>query len=942
MVAVFGRSGCGKTTLLNAVGGLDRIASGNIEIFGQDIREDTDTLRNKYMGYIFQNYNLNAGETVLENVATALRLCGMEDQEELRERSLAALRNVGMEKYRDRTPDTLSGGQQQRVAIARALVKNPAIILADEPTGNLDEQNTILIMDILKQLSETRLVLLVTHEAHLVDHYCDRVIEIVDGAVTSDKTNAHATGYVTRDPNHVYLGELEKTQTDFSGVTVEYYGASTENLTIRVVNHNGKLYVSLSDPSAKLLDDGSEIRLLEGIFEESVAAAESESARKELDMSRFAPFEGKTFGRLFHWGNSLGSAWRENFRKDRKKGKGLLRACLFLLAVVMVFMTASFGASIQEYTVMRRDHNQRLFYVPLNPEIDLSVLNGIAGKHGVAYARIIGHDPLYDVETLEFRAANFMSAENVTLTADARPVALSVAQGLPLVAGVALPASDSDVIITTALAEKLLDTATVSYLREPEDLIGMVSSYTYRYMGNIRLRIAGVVESDELFFYLNDILMARYVLEGYFSLPIVYASREAQSVKSGEILLMDNGYFDLTSVKVGDTVTVLGKEFTVGEIRRVYDTMEEYPAFVRDTYGKTVAADPAVYAKEVLGMDELTEPVYYEWLLEHYFAYMPEFYDSILKLRLPYDEVYFEEWQLAKHRSVAAYASVMNLDALEVCGAYLYKQQNGVYPTAEELDAFTGLPEFEDSFRVLTDTSVYQFEFDRYMQDRYNTVYYERTHAVISDEDYMSLAACVGRTDELITPNQFIYMQEYGDGTTFYSNHLMLRSTDAALTEAYLTEVLGRDGFFSPENIFDRMFDAARDGVAIAVISILAVLALMSLCIYFIMRASFMSRVREVGVLRAIGVTKRNLLFRFAVETGLLLLLTAVPGYLISALFIASLSDAALFSTVFFFPVWMGIGLLTVIALVGMLFGILPAAALLRKTPSEILSKYDI
>jgi ABC-type antimicrobial peptide transport system permease subunit len=108
------------------------------------------------------------------------------------------------------------------------------------------------------------------------------------------------------------------------------------------------------------------------------------------------------------------------------------------------------------------------------------------------------------------------------------------------------------------------------------------------------------------------------------------------------------------------------------------------------------------------------------------------------------------------------------------------------------------------------------------------------------------------------------------------------------------------------------------------------------------MRASFMSRVREVGVLRAIGVTKRNLLFRFAVETGLLLLLTAVPGYLISALFIASLSDAALFSTVFFFPVWMGIGLLTVIALVGMLFGILPAAALLRKTPSEILSKYDI
>ena len=121
MVAIFGRSGCGKTTLLNAVGGLDKIASGKIELFGQDIREDTDTLRNKYVGYIFQNYNLNNNETVFENVSTALRLCGMEDETEIEERTMAALANVEMDKYRDRTPDTLSGGQQQRVAIARAL-----------------------------------------------------------------------------------------------------------------------------------------------------------------------------------------------------------------------------------------------------------------------------------------------------------------------------------------------------------------------------------------------------------------------------------------------------------------------------------------------------------------------------------------------------------------------------------------------------------------------------------------------------------------------------------------------------------------------------------------------------------------------------------------------------------------------------------------------------
>jgi ABC-type antimicrobial peptide transport system permease subunit len=128
----------------------------------------------------------------------------------------------------------------------------------------------------------------------------------------------------------------------------------------------------------------------------------------------------------------------------------------------------------------------------------------------------------------------------------------------------------------------------------------------------------------------------------------------------------------------------------------------------------------------------------------------------------------------------------------------------------------------------------------------------------------------------------------------------------------------------------------------LAVVSVLVVLVLICLCVFFIMRSSFMSRVREVGILRAIGVTGKNLIFRFTVETGLLLSLTTVLGYLISTVFISSLSDAALFSSVFYFPIWMAAGLLAVIAAMGMIFGILPAMLLLRKTPSEILSKYDI
>ena len=118
MVAIFGKSGCGKTTLLNVIGGLDKFASGSVELDGNDIRKDTDTLRNKYVGYIFQNYNLDNSKSCFDNVADALRLCGIKDTALIEDRVTKALCSVGMEKYRGRTPDTLSGGQQQRIAIA--------------------------------------------------------------------------------------------------------------------------------------------------------------------------------------------------------------------------------------------------------------------------------------------------------------------------------------------------------------------------------------------------------------------------------------------------------------------------------------------------------------------------------------------------------------------------------------------------------------------------------------------------------------------------------------------------------------------------------------------------------------------------------------------------------------------------------------------------------
>jgi ABC-type lipoprotein export system ATPase subunit len=939
MVAIFGQSGCGKTTLLNAVGGLDKIASGSIELFGQSIREDTDTLRNKYVGYIFQNYNLNVTETVYENVSAALRLCGMTDENEISVRTMAALSNVDMAKYRDRTPDTLSGGQQQRVAIARAIVKNPAIILADEPTGNLDEANTVLVMDILKEISRSHLVLLVTHEESLVDYYCDRVIEIVDGHVHSDRVNEGANGYVQRNKNHIYLGELEKTETAAPGVKLEYYGEPAGEITLQVVNVGGKLYLKTNNPAVKILDEGSEIRLVEGVFHETKTAdaASGMVNGRKLDMSRLTPVEGKDYGRLYHWRNSLKFAWRENFSAKKKKGKRLLHACLFLLAVVMVFMTAAFGSGIRSYMDLRRDHNDHLFYIPLDPTVDYSAVTSEMAEHGVDFARIIGSNPLYDMENLSFQSAAFMTAKSVTLSAGAYMVDVAQATDLPVVAGVGTLTGTTDILITTAMADKLLETSTVSYLNEYADLIGMISRNRYTYVDNANLRIAGVVESDELFFYVDSLRMAKHTLNSHFWMPIAPASDVGMkdTIGKGQMVSWD----DNGNVMLGDKVQVLGHTFVISDVLKRNYSIEDYPAFVWETYGIKLIEDPVTYAEQVTGDYDTAQ---YAWLLDHYYSYFPAFYQAKLDTLQPYDDVLFEEWAIAKKQSIAACANLMGDDAYVVCAAYLYHEEKGSYPTDQQLKEYmeSGIQNAEVQNMLSYDA--YYPEYDRFINQHWNNYSKSEYYYVISDEDYIALAGSAGITDDLkLGFNTYSIMDMFG-GDVYYTNHLMLRSSDPAATSAFLAETVGVGGYLSPADLFDDMFRDMRNTVLVAVVSVGVVLVLMCLCVFFIMRSSFMSRVREVGILRAIGVTKRNLTFRFAVETALLILLTLVLGFILSTWFIGSLSGAALFSTLFYFPAWMALALLVLICAASMVFGVLPALLLLRKTPSEILSKYDI
>ena len=211
-VAVLGPSGCGKTTLLNIIGGLDKYSKGDLIINGVSTKKykdrDWDTYRNHSVGFIFQSYNLIPHQSVLSNVELALTLSGV-SKKERRRRAVEALEKVGLGDQLNKRPNQMSGGQMQRVAIARAIVNDPEILLADEPTGALDSKTSVQVMEILKEISKDRLIIMVTHNPELAEKYATRTIKLLDGEVTDDSMPYNSEEREKTD-EEIKLGEKEK------------------------------------------------------------------------------------------------------------------------------------------------------------------------------------------------------------------------------------------------------------------------------------------------------------------------------------------------------------------------------------------------------------------------------------------------------------------------------------------------------------------------------------------------------------------------------------------------------------------------------------------------------------------------------------------------------------------------------------------------------------
>lgn len=872
MIAFFGKSGCGKTTLLNMIGGLDTASSGEVLIDGKRICPDADTERNLNVGYIFQNYNLSERMNVFDNVAASLRLCGVTDEQEIENRVLAALDCVDMAKFRKRMPTALSGGQQQRVAIARAIVKNPPLILADEPTGNLDEQNTVMVMDLLKAISRERLVLLVTHEAHLVDSYCDKVIGISDGRVFEERENYVTEGYKGKKTNEVYLGDMNREELSDGEISFEYYGEhGNKPARIRVISAGGALYISADEGvKLKLADNSSELVVHEGKYVEN-----KKEAPKTLPEELSSPLKpGGKAGRMYGFIDAVKSGYNVNFARKRKRKK-LLILGMFCFSAIIVFFVARFGSAIYNYMEVEHYYNSHTVAVSADnmseSEARQIVADGEAELYTVSGGYTVSSPNTHT--SMTFSVGNFETSQYAynsgVYNSNIQTLPKRMLEGRELIVGTSSIESERDVVITRELADSLIKAADVSTLSDYRDLLYSVASkgynnyYSYGYGIDIAVeynsspttyRVVGIVEGDdeEMFFdeyiYLQITIADLYGVRANYISDLEHSGLDLPELEEGSVYvsdLMDEA--DKKKIVIGGTT---------------YDIAQKIETDVTD--GKL-----SEYSTKIYGTDLTSD-------IEAYLLWQ-------------YGCESFDDW---------------------------IKQNYG-----KEVDSFTAQSEYN---RILNEHK----SFINDMKNDYKLAVHQLQPMVImnyKDLEHISTAYSQAASKGL---SANIYK---GARFVFYSN-------DADSLGAELKEKYGVSNVITPDDAKQELRRSKYELFASYGISLIVVTAILAMCVYFIMRSALLGDIKEVGISRAIGVSKRNLCYRYFIESMVLFVLTVFVGYLLSSLMMRVFEALAMV----YYPLWLALLTLGLIFGITAICGQIPIRALLRKTPSQILAKYDI
>lgn len=562
LVCILGESGSGKTTLLNTIGGLDDFAEGTLQINDTVLKsykqKQIEPVRNEHFGYIFQNYYLLKDYSVSYNVKIALNRYNLSEKEK-DERTKYILDLLGIGKYKNKPVSKLSGGQQQRVSIARALVKAPDIILADEPTGNLDEENTIRTMTILKKISKECLVLLVTHEKRIAKFFGDRIIEICDGKVVRDENNTAST-YERSDDSNIYLKEFEpdNIENGYSRFNIYYKKhEAPPSINMNMVWKDGKLYIqNLSDYDIIFEGEENGIQILDT---ERPSLEMEEIENLSYDLERL-PDKGNA--KLpFH------EIWRIAMSNIRLMGKKQIFITIILIAAaVMLSITAAKFTnmvSISEEKIVSTDsHYTRIDFNNISVfdhDDHLKVLQ-------FAWKYLDGNDYGYAFFVPDGKVSiigeGFEQIKNLKQTVyNASYVPLDFLKKEDLVYG-KMPELRNEVVLDLQVVKNLIASKGVvtTNFKTPENFIGATLK-TPRY--KVEMTITGISDTHEPALYCGQNILLGFPQKGYKIASLDELKKEYPgkyddaSLADNEILIRDGLYDSMklekdTEYRIGD------------------------------------------------------------------------------------------------------------------------------------------------------------------------------------------------------------------------------------------------------------------------------------------------------------------------------------------------------------------------------------------------------
>ena len=536
LVSLLGPSGCGKTTLLNVIGGLDKINKGKIYVNGKKISKRpsfiVDRIRNANIGYIFQDYNLVETMNVFDNVALSLRISGIKNKKEIKARVNYVLEKVGMYKHRNRPVTALSGGERQRVGIARAIVKNPKIVIADEPTGNLDSKNTIEVMNIIKTISKNRLVILVTHEKELAEFYSDRILEIEDGKIVKDRKNENNDALDYRLNNTIYLKDFDiQKKIGNDKISISYYGDKNDDLDIKLVVKNGNIYIqSNKNNKIEVIDDDSGIELVDDHYKKITFDDNYEFDVDSVSNPKYKTRYSSIFNPITSIINGLKKVRDYTFLK-----KVLLIGFFLSGAFIMYSISSMFGVNQIDETKFIKYNKNYLTVVLKN--IKPEVLQKFENDENVNYALITNSIVSFSMPFNDYYQSSYLT-ESVSGSLSS----INMISKDDIIEG-KYPENDREIVIDKMVFDKILDSGNCKLIgiSKSKDMLGRKVL-----LGNKReYTIVGVVDlkSPSIYAYESEFVNIIYLSGSADEMGYMKSSVDVDSLQLLDYNLTDGDYW---------------------------------------------------------------------------------------------------------------------------------------------------------------------------------------------------------------------------------------------------------------------------------------------------------------------------------------------------------------------------------------------------------------